>query len=65
MIVIYCYLKREKYKVLKFHVSKSADFGEEQHLLIKANTVICIKCFHVWRSGSKISVHIRLALLKR
>ena len=26
---------------------------------IKASTVICFKCFHICRSGSKISVHIR------
>ena len=42
MIVIYCYLDKEKYKVLKLHVNKSADFGEEQHPSIKANTVIAL-----------------------
>ena len=60
MIVIYCYLEKEK-----FYVNKSADFGEEQHLLIKANTVIYFKCFHVCRNGSKIFVHIRWKLPKR
>ena len=46
-------------------MNKSADFGEEQHPSIKANTAICFKCFHVCRSGSKISVHIGWTLLKR
>ena len=59
MIVIYCYLEKEKDRILKFHVNKSADFGEEQNPSIKANTVIYFKCFHVCRSGCKISVHIR------
>ena len=45
MIVIYCYLDKEKYKVLKLHVNKSADFGEEQHRSIKANTVIALNVF--------------------
>ena len=43
--VIYCYLEKEKYKDLKFHVNKSADFGEEQHPPIKANTVIALNVF--------------------
>ena len=30
MIVSYCYLEKEK-DILKFHVNRSADFGEEQH----------------------------------
>ena len=45
MIVIYCYLDKGKYKVLKLHVNKSADFGEEQHPSIKANTVIALNVF--------------------
>ena len=37
MIVTYCYLEKEK-DILKFHVNKSADFGEEQHPPTKPST---------------------------
>ena len=47
MTVIYCYLEKEKYKFFKFHVNNSADSEEEKHPSIKADTVICFKCFHV------------------
>ena len=46
MIVIYCYLEKEK-DILKFHVNKSADFGEEQHPSTKPSTIICFKCLKV------------------
>ena len=38
MIGIYCYLKREKYKVLKFGVKNSANF-ENKHLLLPSSTL--------------------------
>ena len=58
MIVIYCYLEKEK-DILKFRVNKSADFGEEQHTSTKPSTIICSKCLR-WalpKIGLKVVIY--------
>ena len=58
MIVIYCYLEKEK-DILKFHVNKSADFGEEQHPSTIPSTIICFKCLR-WalpKIGLKVVIY--------